>query len=1177
LFSGEKTYQLKTENVHAEVIINPCYLTAVRRIQSFLFANCGYRFLLHAGLVFKETGNWILQDGALAFSAFSGLFRSSPSNGTGPIDLTVSILGEWNLRNLSSLISGSRVRVPGRPAECVAENLADDLRKLAEEVSRQLEPATVVENLTATDVIGSVSFARPTMYIFPGGHGSSSLLSVNGFNILVDGGFGRRCCFWSLVSHLEVIDAVLLTSLPEENVLGIAAFLERKVLEDVHPRIGTVFLNARCTAGDAAHLVTDGGVELCVSLVEASVAVLERLRTLNIQPHQCFVSSHRNNQINLYHLIGRGSLDMHILSPVAHSRQWKEFVDQKSASEISVCAAVVFQPAAAGTRPTRVLFCGSCTQSKIFAGCDRLKTHHLFQSVSGLPEERPSRLSSVSTQEKMLVVPASKPRIPSVGSVSPAGRSSEAKKFTVVRVKEPTSGVVSSGAERPTVKTVSMPKPTHRTDTSKKPTKMPLRGDSDVKPQSFAKEIRQPVTGKDGSRPSHDLKGSISAGPARGASAKPCASKSEAAVGTKPVMSMKSKKPDTSGRSKVLTKHGSEPQATVSKAAAGQLDTAIDKTGETVEETAATAAESNVDEHYMEAGAASHQQQSGVSDTLTAESADAELPAEMDAPLHDAEISTKHEPVNAATAAELAEPDGVSCVVSVSKAEPEVDVDEKDVDTAETEIDGLAGEVMSGAGENRCDDTAATDRPLDVDEVEENDGHGKEQSSSDTEGDTATNATPDQPDTLQLNDKRASPEVGRGSGNAESTSIEISDGNADEYVTLCAGHDDAHLTETCQLKDAEPMISSTLTADDAGSKGDEGQSVAEPAEVDVERTPSVDEDGSVSKAAETQQDVAAEMDIGVQDPTATDECDVPGTEEPASAVDGGNCEMPHSDFNGDGKPFEEISRDNVTDEGFGVLAAEEKRAADLAADGSSPSKVLEGNADGKPVGEGLHADGLSKFDPQRDWESPQSLPAPARGNDEKPAVGTSSSAAAATKKSTGTFKVPAPKPKKAATHRDDLNLTDTVAASRSVRSGTSGRLSLQPGDLKLLSPVRPRKTSHEPVVPFYVDMVSLPVSASGTCTVDVDFFRRIRARYYVINSAAPDPRVLDLLAEAKATWEGPVGPVTIIPTGNPTLLLEWYSTHQERMTALQISVSCSASQCAVEMQGCRCSAYRLEF
>jgi len=1369
VFSGEVTYELKIEDISAVVIINARYRTAVHRIRSFLLAESDYRFLLHAGLLFQETGSWILQDGPLSFSAFSSLFRSTSCNGTGPVDLAVSVSGDWNLKDLSRLVNDSRVRMPTKPTDGM-ENPADDIDKFAEQVSLHLEPHTVLENLPATEVVGNMSFTKPTMYIFSGGDGSSSLFCINGCNILVDGGFGRQCCMWSLVRHFETIDAVLVTSLAEKNILGISAFLERKVLEDVYPRIGTVFINTLHTAKDAKVKVSEVDDELNISLSEESCAVAERLRKLNVQPFQCFVSTHGSHSVNIFHRIGYGSLDMYILSPAADSKEWKDYSDSKSTVSLAptVSAVIVFRPSAPGARPTRILFSGSTSQLKIFAGCDHFRMLTLFQSASGLPKDKPAvRPSSVSRGEKTLVVPASKPRAPSVGSASAGSRVPNMKRPTDVRVKVPTSSAMSCSASATSAtKAVSkeLLKSIHPSNALKKPMKKLQQGDRSVKlkPQSFMMNedrkitaVRQEKEVKNGSKSSHDLKGSASTGSHR------AAFRIEASTGTKPVMLMKSKKAESGGIPKAVAKHASEPHTVISQSATEELATVDDKPAdENVEEEVAVAAESDVNEHQVEkydgiheqgtekpnsiddkkteptdekvAVAAesdvsehpaekydgSHKEGSEKTDTFNdkvtkpteekvamvvesdaenyarnheqfaevsntpVESTDAELPTVSALPLEDAEIVAQNEPAGIATdTAENAQPDEVNCKVFILKPEPEGDIDEKDIDT--TEADHGASEIVAEShlasaspsknnceeNVNACEEVLPSASDVTLNRMENGssigviDGSEIGQFSADEKDAVSTSASSEQPNNPQPNHEDISHDIGLGSDSVVGpTSIEISDLKADENFEPCviidkAGHSED--SEVERAKDIEPTSSSIVVAGDAENKDESHQTSLEFAEFDTDGTAAVD--SSMSRPSETQQKVADE-DNKVHDPTAMDEdtgeshivdqdhdiidaensapsiveggLEVPQangntsveenselmqdnatdldsniigdntdistdnthgdgkqldegdsdvfqddavdrdsntlvTKEPLSIVVTDNSDVPEGNVNNDGKPFGEISHDNSIDEGYNVVG-KQKCLTTLEQDNS---KVLEDNG-------GVTLDGSGNFNPQRDWEAPQQLPAPLNKNEQKSTDGTKQPGVDATKKPTGMFKVPAPKTKKGTTHRDDLYVTDIVGSSRPTEGGTRGRLSLQAGELKLPSLVGQRKTHSatvKPIVPFYVDLVSLPVSATGSCTVNADFFRRIRARYYVVNSSDPDPRVLEFLADGITTWESPVEPVTVIPTGNAESLLEWYSTHCEQMTALQISVSPSASQCAVELQGYSCSAYRLEF
>jgi len=123
--------------------------------------------------------------------------------------------------------------------------------RFADGLSTALSSPGTSDLLQPTAVVGNISFARPTLYIFPAGDGDSALFGVSGFTMLVDGGFRRRACFWDFAKHLTKIDALVATHIGGDSVLGLAAFLERKAHgggdkgegQQIHPEVGVVFMN----------------------------------------------------------------------------------------------------------------------------------------------------------------------------------------------------------------------------------------------------------------------------------------------------------------------------------------------------------------------------------------------------------------------------------------------------------------------------------------------------------------------------------------------------------------------------------------------------------------------------------------------------------------------------------------------------------------------------------------------------------------------------------------------------------------------------------------------------------------------------------------------------------------------------------------------------------------------
>uniref|UniRef100_G3SN64 Microtubule associated protein 1A n=1 Tax=Loxodonta africana TaxID=9785 RepID=G3SN64_LOXAF len=114
--------------------------------------------------------------------------------------------------------------------------------------------------------------------------------------------------------------------------------------------------------------------------------------------------------------------------------------------------------------------------------------------------------------------------------------------------------------------------------------------------------------------------------------------------------------------------------------------------------------------------------------------------------------------------------------------------------------------------------------------------------------------------------------------------------------------------------------------------------------------------------------------------------------------------------------------------------------------------------------------------------------------------------------------------------------------------------------------------------PVYVDLAYIPNHCSGK-TADHDFFRRVRASYYVVSgndpaNGEPSRAVLDALLEGKAQW-GENLQVTLIPTHDTEVTREWYQqTHEQQQ---QLNVLVLASSSTVVMQDESFPACKIEF
>merc|ERR1712106_1013055 len=148
--------------------------------------------------------------------------------------------------------------------------------------------------------------------------------------------------------------------------------------------------------------------------------------------------------------------------------------------------------------------------------------------------------------------------------------------------------------------------------------------------------------------------------------------------------------------------------------------------------------------------------------------------------------------------------------------------------------------------------------------------------------------------------------------------------------------------------------------------------------------------------------------------------------------------------------------------------------------------------------------------------------------------------------------------------------------------------------LGLPSPIRPgtpakqpKKTEEESVdtnkmkdaiEPVWMDLAYVPHHGASNYA-NAEFFKRVRARYYVFSGVEPSKEVFNALLEAKKTWENKEQEVTIIPTYDTDVPGYWVAENEELLTELEIDLAPSASRCTISLQdhATSCAAYRLEF
>merc|ERR1712051_865111 len=245
---GERLIQFATEHLVTEVLIHPQVNTLQQCMKNMLASFTKHRHIVHAGYTFAGQGSWILQDGTFSFEDFASTFEEyGVQRVMRSYENSISIHvhcceeGEWKQDKIQNQSFAKLCKIEINPSAVIEESNA--IENFISYLEPFLQPQSIQERLPPSDVVGNIRFSHPTLYVFPGGQGDSALFGINGFNMLIDGGFSRKACFWDFSRHLDRLDAVLITRISDENTQGINAVLEGKTVNNVYPQIGHFFAN----------------------------------------------------------------------------------------------------------------------------------------------------------------------------------------------------------------------------------------------------------------------------------------------------------------------------------------------------------------------------------------------------------------------------------------------------------------------------------------------------------------------------------------------------------------------------------------------------------------------------------------------------------------------------------------------------------------------------------------------------------------------------------------------------------------------------------------------------------------------------------------------------------------------------------------------------------------------
>ncbi|CAF0751034.1 unnamed protein product [Rotaria sordida] len=99
---------------------------------------------------------------------------------------------------------------------------------------------------------------------------------------------------------------------------------------------------------------------------------------------------------------------------------------------------------------------------------------------------------------------------------------------------------------------------------------------------------------------------------------------------------------------------------------------------------------------------------------------------------------------------------------------------------------------------------------------------------------------------------------------------------------------------------------------------------------------------------------------------------------------------------------------------------------------------------------------------------------------------------------------------------------------------------------------------------FNVDVAYIPFHGNEHY-VDKEFFRRVRARYYILNAVQINHLTLESLIDGKQQWENKEhAPVTLVPTFDGEQLRQFFVMNRNRLAELNINILPASIRCNVQ-------------
>lgn len=345
-----------------ELQVNSKLSTFKNGLRKFLLAENKQKYLILTSFDYNSLGDVHLQDGLFGYDDFNHILNDEEikkSTVDSSIKLFLSPRLCENNRNWKLLEKLTQFNISlnytYKKEQQAAAATVEQPTRFVQDFSNFLKP--YFNEKPSRDFIesfnqrGTLRIEKPVFYIFPAKEGDAACFAINGFTMLINGGYDRvRPCFWKFLNVLSQLDSILITHNDSDACGGLSTFFSKKLQDNkLRPNVLNVLGNLISETSNkqqstaAANAIASEIVATTNNeQLSDSELILDAINKLNIKlmpliknnvpsslSSASLLSTNKYEHINLYYKLGQGSLDLYVLSPFATSAEYKEFVQQQ--------------------------------------------------------------------------------------------------------------------------------------------------------------------------------------------------------------------------------------------------------------------------------------------------------------------------------------------------------------------------------------------------------------------------------------------------------------------------------------------------------------------------------------------------------------------------------------------------------------------------------------------------------------------------------------------------------------------------------------------------------------------------------------------------------------------------------------------------------------------------------